>query len=270
MKDSTRDQVNAGPFTIGAPLVCAILQVLTPLLPGLGVGQPIGEQSDSVKTLITPAGWAFSIWGALYAGAFAYAIFQALPSQRSNPVHGPLRLAAAGAFLGNAIWALSTQISGFTGLSAIIIFATLACLLRAFHALAAWSQGFTALERWCVILPLSALTSWLTAASIVNVAASLQYYGVDGGETAPLISASVLILGGVIASVALVRSKGNPPYALVFLWALAAIFAAGGQQTDWVAISAVIAGVLVLGAALYGLVVGGSDHWFGTRDSRSL
>ncbi|RYE45107.1 MAG: hypothetical protein EOP21_06875, partial [Hyphomicrobiales bacterium] len=46
--------------------LAALLQIATPMLPSLGVGDPIGSQSDSVRTLITPAGWAFSIWGALY------------------------------------------------------------------------------------------------------------------------------------------------------------------------------------------------------------
>ena len=36
----------------------------------------------------------------------------------------------------------------------------------------------------------------------------------------------VVLLAGVVAASALLRGRGNPPYALVFLWALAAIYAA--------------------------------------------
>lgn len=54
----------------------AVLQVLIPALPSLGIGEPIGSQSDSVRTLITPAGWAFSIWGPLFTGALVFAIYQ--------------------------------------------------------------------------------------------------------------------------------------------------------------------------------------------------
>jgi hypothetical protein len=39
-----------------AVLLGAVLQVLTPLLPLLGIGEPIGRQSDASRTLITPAG----------------------------------------------------------------------------------------------------------------------------------------------------------------------------------------------------------------------
>jgi hypothetical protein len=74
-----------------------------------------------------------------------------------------------------------------------------------------------------VVLPLSALAAWLTAATIVNVAATLKYYGVDASEAAPLVAAAVIITGGSIAAVAVWRGSGNPWYALVFTWALAAI-----------------------------------------------
>ncbi len=37
--------------------------------------------SDQYPTLVTPAGYAFSIWGLIYAGLFAFSIYQALPAQ---------------------------------------------------------------------------------------------------------------------------------------------------------------------------------------------
>ena len=67
-----------------AVLLTAALQILTPLLPQIGIGEPIGSRSLAVRTLITPAGWAFSIWGALYLGATVFAVFQALPAQRQD------------------------------------------------------------------------------------------------------------------------------------------------------------------------------------------
>ena len=32
-----------------------------------------------------PAGYVFSIWGLIYLGLIAFAVYQALPSQRENP-----------------------------------------------------------------------------------------------------------------------------------------------------------------------------------------
>ena len=166
------------------PLVCAVAQILAPLLPVIGIGRTIGEQSNAVRTLVTPAGWAFAIWGALYVGAFAFALYQALPAQRDNALVGRLRGPAAGAFFGNALWTAYVQVAGLGVPSVAIILFTLLCLLKSYRILAAWPSGFTAAERWCAVLPLTALTSWLTVASIVNIAATLRAHGVYfGGET---------------------------------------------------------------------------------------
>ena len=240
----------------------AVLQILTPVLPELGIGEPIGERSDSVHTLITPARWAFSIWGALYTGSIVFAIYQAFPSQRGNALLAQIRWLAAGAFLGNAAWAAYTQVYGLSVLSVAIILFTLACLLAIFRRFALWDQRFSTGERWCAVLPLSALGSWLTAASIVNIAAVLRFHGVEVGDAAPLIAATVVIVGGIIAAAALVRGHGNPPYALVFLWALSAIYAAGGQMAVVVAIATVLAAILVIVGTAWGLRHGGATHWF--------
>jgi len=235
------------------PALFAVLQILTPMLPQLGIGQPIGEQSDSVRTLITPAGWAFSIWGALYTGSIVFAIYQALPAQRDNELLAQLRWPAAGAFLGNAVWAAYTQTAGLSAISVAIILFTLICLLVIYRRFASWQRPLSTGERWCAYLPLSALASWLTAASIVNIAASLRYHGVEAGDAAPMIAAAVVVVGGVIAALALMRGRGNVPYALVFLWALAAIFAAGGQQAGAVAVATAVAALLVIGGTAVGL-----------------
>ena len=106
--------------------------------------------------------------------------------------------------------------------------------------------------------PLSALASWLTVASIVNIAASLRFHGVEGGEATPMIAAAIVAVGGVIAAAALLRGRGNPPYALVFLWALSAIYAAGGQRAEPVALPAGFAALLVVVATLAALRGGGA------------
>ena len=50
-------------------------------------GLNIGEISNTIfkEVLITPASYAFAIWGVIYLGLFSFAIYQALPPQRQNP-----------------------------------------------------------------------------------------------------------------------------------------------------------------------------------------
>lgn len=243
-------------------LLAALLQIATPLLPSLGVGDPIGSQSNSVRTLITPAGWAFSIWGALYTGSLAFAVYQWLAAKRHSRLLTGLRLPAAGAFLGNAAWAAYVQLFGLSLISTAIIAFTLVNLLVIYRRLQHSADGFSSGERWLTVLPLSALTAWLTAATIVNIAASLRFHGVEASpDVAPLIAAAVVVVGGLIAGTALLSTGGNPPYALVFLWALAAIYAEGGQQSGLVALAAATGAIIVVAATIIGLLRGGLEHW---------
>lgn len=235
-----------------AVIAFAILQILTPVLPVLGIGMPIGSQSNSVRTLITPAGWAFSIWGALYTGSLLFAVYQARPGQRDNWLLARLRWPAAGAFLGNAVWAAYTQLLGLNIVSVAIIGWTLGCLIVAYLRITAAGPGYSTGERWLVVLPLSALAAWLTAATIVNVAASLRFHGIEAGEGAPAISALMVVIGGVIAGTTVYRGRGNLAYAIVFLWALAGIYAAGGQRVGIVAAATAIAALLVVAGTALG------------------
>lgn len=246
-----------------AVLALAILQILVPILPNLGVGTEIGERSDGVRTLITPAGWAFSIWGPLYAGSLAYAVFQVLPAQHRNSLLGRIGWPSAGAFLGNAMWALYTQSYGLTWVSAAIILFTLLCLLAIYRIFALERGGFTGGELWLAVLPLSALAAWLTAAAIVNIAASLQYHGVALPLDPSLAAAAVVVVGGAIAAAALANTRGNPWYALVFLWALAAIHAAHGAQVPLIGAATILAALLVAASALLRLSRRENrEHWF--------
>lgn len=246
-------------------ILFALLQILVPILPNLGIGTEIGEQSDAVNTLITPAGWAFAIWGPLYFGSVVYAVYQALPAQHGNALLARIGWPSAGAFLGNALWALYAQSYGLSAISSVIIVFTLVCLLWIYRSFAGHRPGFTLGEHLCAVVPLSALAAWLTAATIVNIAASLKFHGFDPPVDAALLTAAVVLVGGLIASAALARTGGNPWYALVFLWALAAIYAAGGQESSLIAGAAGISALLVIATTLQQLSRRENrTHWLST------
>ena len=137
-------------------------------------------------------------------------------------------------------------------------------LLMCLRALVA-QEHLTQGERWFAALVLSALAAWLTAASIVNISATLAYYGVGGGFAYPLAAAAMVAIGGIIASLAIVRSRGNPWYALVFCWALLAIYFRGGQEAGSIAAACIFSGALVLlGTAVALSRPGNRQHWLGT------
>src|SRR5919199_6186904 len=50
-------------------------------------GLSIGEISNTFfkEVLITPANYAFAIWGVIYLGLITFGVYQVLPAQRQNP-----------------------------------------------------------------------------------------------------------------------------------------------------------------------------------------
>ena len=253
-----------GLFQRLAPFLAVFVQIGATFLPNLGLGEPIQARSDAVRTLITPAGWAFAIWGPLFLGSAAFAVYQALPSQARSALLDRITWPAAGVFTANGVWAAYTQFNNLDIGSAIIIAIGLGCALAAMRVFSRLDRRLTRTERWLTVLPLSALAAWLSAATIVNISAMLTYYGVGGDYSQPLVTAVIVIVGGAIAAFAIMQERGNPVYALVFLWALLAIYFAGGQREPAVAYAAIASGVLVILATIARLRIPKNRRiWFG-------
>ena len=251
-----------------AVILAVILQIGAGFLPQLGIGEPVGTRSDAVRTLITPVGWAFAIWGPLFALSALFALWQALPAQRNNALLHRIAWPAAIALGAQGVWSTYTQIANLTFVSVIIILVSLVGLLFIMRALVAaptLSKG----ERLFVAPAFSALAAWITAASIVNIAASLKFYGVGGSAVMPGAALIMVLVGSAIATLASARLRGAPLYGLVFAYALFAIDAGPGEQfptLGW-ACSVGIAAVLIV--TVWQLARPESrQHWFGGDQPR--
>ncbi len=53
-------------------------------------GRDTATVSNSNPTLITPAGYVFSIWGIIYILLATFVIYQALPRERGSDYHGKI------------------------------------------------------------------------------------------------------------------------------------------------------------------------------------
>ena len=97
MKDITRQIL-----VVLSVIITIVMNFLANALPLNGLNT--GEISDRFKVYFVPAGYVFSIWGLIYIGLIAYAIFQALPSQRENPRLRKTGYLAAASGLANIAW----------------------------------------------------------------------------------------------------------------------------------------------------------------------
>ena len=220
-----------------------------------------------MRTLITPAGWAFAIWGSavpaqchLRGMAGAAPPSAAMHCSIASPGPAAVALAAQG------VWAAYTQMAN---------------LIRDFgpdHPGLAWRVAAGAARAGgrapgCrarsagLAAPVfrDALAAWLTAASIVNIAATLKYYGLGAGNSQPRDRCGDG--GGGIRNCGVGHGTGARRAAiigLVFCWALLAIHARGGQAFAPVGWAAMAGGAMVLAALAWQLSQPGNRrHWFG-------
>jgi translocator protein len=228
-------------------LVFAVGQAAAPTLtPLLGL-PPVGEVSDRYPTYVVPAGYAFFIWGLIFALSLAYAVWQLLPAQRENPLLRRVGWLTAVAFAGSTAWEFAFP-AGMYGLSVALIVTTLASLALAVARMAGWRTPFTAAERWLVWVTCGVYLGWITVATIANVAQALTAAGeVDlglGGKTWGMV---MLAAAAAIATCVTLATR-NTGFALAVVWALIAVFVA--RRAPPVVTQSAEVAYVALGAAL--------------------
>ena len=201
-------------------LATIIVNILANALPLNGLNT--GEISDRFKVYFVPAGYVFSIWGIIYIGLIAYAIYQALPSQRQN-----LRLRATGWWvslsgLANIAWIFLWHYEQFP-LTLIAMFVILASLIITYLRLGIGRTLVTTAEKWSVRLPFSVYLGWITVATVANVTSVLDYLNWDGFGIAPEIWMGIVLVAVLAISVLMNFTRRDVAFALVILWALAGI-----------------------------------------------
>ncbi len=243
--------LHQGVVTIGMRwivLLLAVAQILAGRLHEiLGWGRSIADRSAALDTVLTPAGYAFSIWGVIYLGCLLLAVHQARPSQQNRRDLDQLRPFLAGALLGNALWPIYVQGFGLGAISVILIFATLASLLSGWYRWELAVRDESIGDDRMVRLPLSLFAGWVSAAAFVNLAATSKYYQVSGGFGEVGLGCLLLVGCGVVALTVCRQLAPARPYAAAVLWALVGILASGPPL--WIGLTAALVGLAVLVAS---------------------
>ena len=215
MKDTLR-QI----FVVLTVLATITINVLANALPINGLNT--GVISDRFQVYFVPAGYVFSIWGLIYIGLIAYAVYQALPSQKTNP-----RLQAIGWWvvlggLANSIWIFLWHYEQFVGtLAAMLVL--LATLIAGYQGLGTGRTRVAAVETWAVRLPFSIYLGWITVATVANVTDVLDFVKWNAFGVAPETWMVVILVAVLAIAVLMNFTRLDIAYAAVLLWALAGI-----------------------------------------------
>jgi len=179
--------------------------------------------SKKYQTLVTPVGWAFSIWGPIFIWEAVFAIAQMLPKYReSEIVHAVC-----------PYWCLacSFQVAWSIAFGADLILPAFVCMLGILVSLfcSMWVADqltdAALLEFWLLRAPFSLHAGWIVAASAVNFNVLADSRMADASTLLALAVVSFGIILAVAALASVAWPKPDSIICFVAAWALAGVAA---------------------------------------------
>ncbi len=187
-------------------------------------GLTIGEISNTffVDVLITPASYAFAIWGLIYLGLISLGIYQALPNNRNNAYLQKMGYYLVISSLAQIVWVF-LFLSEFFVISTVAMFAILIPLILLYLKLNISFNSITKKQKWLVNFPISIYFGWITVATIVNVALTLSWIEWNGFGLSNVVWTILMIIVAAIVGILIRITRQDKVYSGVFIWALVAI-----------------------------------------------
>jgi hypothetical protein len=232
---------------------------LTVLVNGLAGGTTIlggkltAEISDANPTLITPAGYVFSIWGVIYILLGMFVVFQALPSQKEKSFQEGIGWLFVFSSLLNIVWLFLWQFE-YLGLSVVLMFLLLATLISIYLRLNIGKSTVPLREKLAVHVPFSVYLGWITIASIANVTVTLVSVGWDGFGISQETWAFSIVIIALLITLLVVATRKDLAYGLVIIWALLGIAVKQSGNQNIVTTTETSAVVIVIALVLSILV----------------
>jgi len=191
------------------------------------------EISDKYPTVITPAGWAFSIWSLIYLGLIGFSILQFVPSRMAN--FASVRVPYLVTCVLNCAWILLWH-HFHTGICAAVITLLLASL---FWVNLRLEQPASFLETTFAKGVFGLYTGWVTVATMVNLLVYLVSAGADLSATAWNVIGILCLALAVVAAIFVRVGLRNFVYQLPIAWAAAGIGANQSGNTPIVVAAAI-------------------------------
>jgi len=212
-------------------------------------GKSTAEISDANPTLITPAGYVFSIWGIIYILLGIFVVFQALPSQKGKGYQERIGWLFVLSSLLNIAWLFLWQFE-YLSLSVVLMFLLLATLIAIYLRLNIGKSAVPLREKLAVHVPFSVYLGWITIASIANVSVTLVSVGWDGFGINQETWATLIIIIALLITLLVVATRKDIAYGLVVIWALLGIAVKQSGNQNIVTTTEISAAVIVIALAL--------------------
>jgi benzodiazapine receptor len=185
-------------------------------------GKNTAQISNANPTLITPAGYVFSIWGIIYILLGIFIVFQVLPSERGKDFQKRIGWLFVLSSLLNITWLFLWQFE-YLSLSVVLMFLLLASLILIYNRLNIGKARVPLREKLAVHLPFSVYLGWITIASIANVATTLVSVNWDGFGISQETWAILVLVIALLITLLVTATRRDVAYGLVVIWALLGI-----------------------------------------------
>jgi hypothetical protein len=207
-------------------------------------GQTSAEIANRLPILFVPANYVFSIWGIIYMLLIGFGIYQALPSQRENPLLQKIGYWFVVSCATNALWLVLFHYDQFA-LSMITMVILLISLIVIYTRIEVGQKALTMKEKWLIHIPFSTYLGWITVATVANASYVLYDAGWDGFGISSEIWATLMIVIATGIVLSIVATRSDIAYVSVIVWAFAGIVAKQGD-TPMVAVTASVMAVIVV------------------------
>jgi uncharacterized membrane protein YhaH (DUF805 family) len=228
--------------------VLALSQLAAPFVVNAVAGNFL-ESGATNAALITPAGYAFGLWGLITALSAATAV-AILRYGLGAWWETSLLIDAGVVFVGFSVW-LVVAAQDWLWVSVPVFAVMVSALIHIMRLLIRRPHDMTC-PRWLAVLAtvtFGLYLGWSSIAVFANIAAALIDSGVSA--SAPWWQFVVLVAAALFAAWMTTMLRGSAGYVAGVLWALVAIaIGAAGRGSMALSVTAAVAAAVVVGAAI--------------------
>ncbi|MCF2501842.1 tryptophan-rich sensory protein [Dyadobacter sp. CY107] len=233
-----------------ANILALIVTVVMNYLSNTGIfnDNTMATVSAEYQNFFTPSGYAFSIWGIIYIGLAAFAVYQSkglFNDKKAPELVGKIGWLFVISCIANCLWIIA-WLYDYTGASVLIMTVLLASLLgiviRTRMEMDLITMKKIAFEWW----PFALYLGWITVALIANVAAYLKKIGWDGFGISANVWTIIMIGVAGLVQLFLTWNRNLREAAMVGAWGLAAVAVANWEANKDIAFTAVAVVAVIL------------------------
>jgi hypothetical protein len=220
---------------------------------GVMNGRTIGSLSDTIRSLFTPAGYAFSIWGLIYTFLLGFIIYQGrslFVKVKNDDFVEKIGFWFIISCIANSAWVFF-WIYEYIGISCICIFLLLFSLLKIVMNNSMQLQNVKKSKLLLVVLPFVIYSGWVTVASVANVSSYLVKIDWNGFGISAEIWTIIMIIIASLINIMVVFKRNMYAFAFVGAWALIAIGVANNTSLNSITLVAYCAAGLLIIANIF-------------------